>query len=222
MAIAEKEIKILWGKAAGICARPTCQMDLVKLVENGDAYQLGEMAHVIGRKPTAARSNGTYGPDTYKNLILLCPTCHTEVDKVPEIFTEALLFEWKKSHEESIETALTLKTFEDASDLIAEISYLLSENRSGFDEYGPNSTVAKSVPNSNAHALWEAFRLRTIVPNNRKIVNFIEGNRRLLRPNQFAEFVKFKLHADAYEQHVFTPREHYPLFPTSFPKSLGI
>ena len=83
MAISNVDIKILWGRAGGRCSHPECTEDLTSLVESGN-YVVGEMAHVIGNKPTARRGTPEGGEDTYDNLILLCPTHHTHIDKAPE------------------------------------------------------------------------------------------------------------------------------------------
>jgi hypothetical protein len=45
--------------------------------------------------------------DDYDNLIVLCPTHHTLVDKQPGEYTEAKLQEVKQAHEASIRTAPT-------------------------------------------------------------------------------------------------------------------
>jgi hypothetical protein len=41
MAILEADIKLLWGRAAGICSRPGCQEDLTRLVEGSKNYNVG-------------------------------------------------------------------------------------------------------------------------------------------------------------------------------------
>src|SRR5258705_12817349 len=48
------DIKLLWGRAGGRCSAPKCNEDLTTLMESG-GYVIGEMAHVIGRKPSARR-----------------------------------------------------------------------------------------------------------------------------------------------------------------------
>lgn len=53
MTISTIDTKILWGRAGGRCSKPGCGDDLTVLVGTG-RYIVGEMAHVIGSKPTAA------------------------------------------------------------------------------------------------------------------------------------------------------------------------
>ena len=83
MTINSVDIKILWGRAGGRCCKPNCGEDLTALIASGN-YVVGEMAHIIGSKPSAARGVLEGGSDAYENLILLCPTHHTHIDKSPE------------------------------------------------------------------------------------------------------------------------------------------
>lgn len=75
--------KILWGTCGGTCAK--CDGSLYKNV--GDRLvAIGEYAHIVGVKTNSARYNSILTPDeknSFDNLILLCPSCHTEIDKLP-------------------------------------------------------------------------------------------------------------------------------------------
>jgi hypothetical protein len=82
MSLSSKDIKKLWGLAAGRCSRPGCSEVCIKFLA-ADPTVIGEMAHVIAKKPGGPRGVVTGGEDTYENLVLLCPTHHTEVDKSP-------------------------------------------------------------------------------------------------------------------------------------------
>jgi 5-methylcytosine-specific restriction endonuclease McrA len=106
MPIADQNIKKLWGLAAGRCARPDCGTDCVRFF-GADPTVLGEMAHIIARQPTGRRGVPGGGSNAYENLILLCPTNHTEIDKAPEgTFPVALLHGWKDAHERRVREAL--------------------------------------------------------------------------------------------------------------------
>src|SRR3954454_12821398 len=85
MSISEKTIKLLWANAAGRCAFPDCGA-LLCTPESGSAapYTIGEMAHIRGEKPGASRHDAGQTAkerNSYANLILLCPTHHTLIDK---------------------------------------------------------------------------------------------------------------------------------------------
>lgn len=78
----------------------------IKLSEDkassNEAYPFGEQAHIVaeeeggprGKSPlTAAQRN------SYPNLILLCPTHHTKIDKAPDEYPVELLHQIKAEHE---------------------------------------------------------------------------------------------------------------------------
>ncbi len=145
MAIDDKDIKLLWGKAAGRCSYPGCYDDLAPLLLQSGTTVLGEMAHIIGRKSGAARSSAAIGTDdTYLNLLLLCPPHHTLIDKAEKDFPIELLKKWKADWEGHV-AALFLK-IADRGQLIREISTRLAENHQIHAEWGPTSVRAKESP----------------------------------------------------------------------------
>lgn len=101
----EKDIKILWGLAAARCAFPACLKQLVLEKTNADpTVTIGEMAHIIAHSPdvTAPRADANFNAalrDAYENLILLCDTHHSQVDKQPNTYTANDLRKWKVDHE---------------------------------------------------------------------------------------------------------------------------
>ena len=85
MAISEKSIKILWSAAGGRCSYPDCgtQLSFGQAAEFAP-HTIGQMAHIRGEKAGALRHDETQTVqqrDDYLNLILLCPTHHTMVDR---------------------------------------------------------------------------------------------------------------------------------------------
>ena len=64
---------------------PDCRLPLINDPTNTYSYTLiGEMAHMVGKKPGAPRYDGSMSDadrNSYENLILLCPTCHVKIDK---------------------------------------------------------------------------------------------------------------------------------------------
>lgn len=79
----QKEIKLLWGRAANRCA--ICKIELTQDAQAHDAaFVLGEQAHIVGEKDDAPRGKSPLTADernSYHNIILLCPTDHTQIDK---------------------------------------------------------------------------------------------------------------------------------------------
>jgi hypothetical protein len=180
------------------------------------------MAHVIAQSPGGPRGNNSGGTNTYDNLILLCPTCHRDVDKAPPgLFPLELLYSWKKKHEERIRKIGTEQRYSSADDLKRAIGVLLAENYTIWKTLGPKSEVAETNPASNAHRLWELRRADRIIPNNRRIMNVVRANHGLLNSEQMKAFAEFVTHAEGFEEHVYDRLDYYPLFPQSFTRAFG-
>lgn len=217
MAINTVDIKILWGRAGGRCSKPGCNEDLTTLLAGGN-YVVGEMAHVIGSKPTAARGTPSGGSDTYDNLILLCPTHHTHIDKAPEgTYPIELLHEWKRTHEEVISNAGKAVRYGSFQELRLAIARILASNSAIFNSFGPQSAAAQSDPGSNAYLVWELRRIDRILPNNQKILNIIDANIELIEDISVIQLIEqFRVHAESYEKHVYHRLDTYQLFPSEF------
>lgn len=97
----EKDIKLLWGRAANRCS--ICRAELSQDAKSTSAsYALGEQAHIVGEKDDAARGKSILSAeerDGYHNRILLCPTHHTEIDKNEADWPVEKLHYTKSRHE---------------------------------------------------------------------------------------------------------------------------
>src|SRR5262245_29679308 len=102
MSITDRTRKILWGRSGNRCA--FCRRDLIEEgTELSDESVVGDEAHIIGEKPTAARGQFGIGRDDldeYDNLMLLCKVHHKLVDDQPETYTVEALHEMKNRHEQ--------------------------------------------------------------------------------------------------------------------------
>lgn len=201
MSISTEVKRKLWASSGGFCANPSCHKELFAFSNDGTIVNIEEMAHIIGQKPTGPRG-GADMPisqrDEFDNLILLCPTCHTTVDKNPDLYTEDMLKQWKKNHEDSIKALFNIPKFRTRKEARDCIYPLLVENKMVFDTYGPYSKNA--VENLvNAEQLWEKYAIQRILPNNRKIEYVIEQNKNLLTAEELKLFVEFKIHREGFE-----------------------
>ncbi|AEA46898.1 ABC-three component system protein [Archaeoglobus veneficus] len=102
-------MRALWAKSGGRCA--ICKTEVVMFPKDDDPAIIGEMAHIEGLKPGSPR----YNPDmtnsernSYGNLIVLCPTCHTKIDKDPNFYTVDKLKQIKREHEKWVEERLKI------------------------------------------------------------------------------------------------------------------
>ena len=93
------------------CAFPGCHQRLTHRSEvSGKTAVVGEICHIHAQKPGQARWNPELTEaeiHDIKNLILLCPTHHTIVDKQGDSYTADHLRQWKREreHEESTRLA---------------------------------------------------------------------------------------------------------------------
>lgn len=101
MGVKQKDIKILWGRSGNRCA--ICKADLTQDSSAvTSSFTLGEQAHIVGDKPGSARSTSMLTAeqrDSYHNLILLCPTHHTEIDSNESDWAVERLHQVKSEHE---------------------------------------------------------------------------------------------------------------------------
>ena len=83
--------KLLWGRAGNRCAWESCEQRLTVDLRNPESHVLrehgavlGEEAHIRSSRLDGPRHDSSYPVDmldSYENLILLCPTHHTVIDK---------------------------------------------------------------------------------------------------------------------------------------------
>lgn len=104
MTVSEQERLKLWVRAGGICT--ICKQYLLESGLTAREVTRGQFAHNIGRKNSAKSPRGL-NPlpegerDTADNAVLLCPTCHGEIDDLRQLdlFEVEKLFELKREHE---------------------------------------------------------------------------------------------------------------------------
>lgn len=98
-ALSQKDIKLLWGRAANRCSSCRCELSFEP---SGGTLPLGEQAHIVAEQSSGPRGNSSLTADernSYPNLILLCPTCHTKIDKAPGDYPIERLHLIKTQHE---------------------------------------------------------------------------------------------------------------------------
>nr|WP_309575261.1 HNH endonuclease [Moraxella osloensis] len=225
MGISEKSMKILWASAAGRCSFEGCNIELVQQPEcNIDRHLIGEMAHIKGDKAGSLRYDPTQDDKErhgYENLILLCPTHHTMIDKKENenYYTVDLLKQMKINHENMISKKLEKIEFESLNELKCEIAKYLLENKSYWEQYSFQSEKAKKQPyNDTVFQKWIEVRLTKIVPNNRLIVRLLEDNKELFSANDYSIVQQFLIHSESYEQWVSGEYDYSIVvrFPKSF------
>lgn len=98
---------LLFSKSAGICNLCKKYVPLI-----------AEQAHIIAHSSKGPRGNIHYEEniDSYDNLILLCPSCHTKIDNDPENYSVKILRDIKLEHEKNIQDRISNNTLKEKSD----------------------------------------------------------------------------------------------------------
>ena len=177
--IAENVKKRLYAESMGRCMNPECQHNLFS--ENGDIL---EKAHI---DPYCETAN-----NTFENLVLLCPTCHTDFDK-NHAFTPEEVLSWNKTRKEEVERLFS-KRVSDFNELKEMVSPLLEENKSIYENYYLQENKS----------LWDKFEVK-ILQNNKKLKLIFSANINLFQQNENEnysnlEYIRqFIAHAEEFE-----------------------
>jgi|SRR5258708_5769658 hypothetical protein len=190
----------LFADSAGFCQNPLCQRVLFMDTGNHRVH-IAEMAHVFAandKGPRAKVELTARERGAYENLILLCPSCHTMIDKAPKDFPDGLLIEWKHSHFKRIAAAFGAVEYGSRQTARAAIEPALAENRMIFDDYGPENDYRLN-PESELAIAWQRKVRSRVLPNNRKILAVLDANRRHLRGSEVKTLEQFRQHIDDME-----------------------
>ena len=208
----------LFADSGGFCANPNCLAEIFAESEENEIH-IGEMAHVISagdKGPRAEKDMTDEQRATYENLILLCPNCHTKIDKAEEDFPVDLLIEWKTHHKETIAKAFGCTKYDSREEVRSVLEPLLDENNYIFHEYGPMNDAAFN-PESEMPVHWLRKIREKIIPNNRKILILCETNRNLLKPEESRLLLAFQQHVDDFEaKHLGVVAQSGKQFPVGF------
>ncbi len=204
----------LFAHSGGFCQNPNCNENLFKTFEEAEIH-IAEIAHIISVNK-GARENENLTPEqkgSYDNLILLCPNCHTMIDKAENDFPESLIIKWKNEHEKKLNQMFGVLKYNTRVKVREIIEPIFLENKTVFDIYGPN-TDERFNPESNMPNLWIRKIREVIIPNNRKTLKVIEANYGLLKTDEKVVFNKFKQHVFDFEsKHIFNNEENGTQFP---------
>ena len=115
--ISEKKKKKMYAESMGRCMNPNCQKELFS--EKGDII---ETAHIVPYSKTVDNS--------FENLVILCPNCHTEYDK-NSAFSPEEVKSWKRIRAYDLKRFFH-KKYNTFDELKNEAVPLLLENREYF------------------------------------------------------------------------------------------
>ncbi len=170
----------LWAESMGKCMNPDCQIDLFFK----DCGDIAEKAHID--------SYCSSQDNSFENLVILCPTCHTNFDK-NSAFTNNVVISWKIKRKEEVAQIFTsgFNTFAELEEVVKPV---LEENKEIFENYYLN----------NNSQLWERFE-KIVLVNNKKLKLLFTKNKKLFQTHDRDEYSNlavvdtFLLHIDEFE-----------------------
>ena len=221
--ILQDTVMRLVGAGAGWCYRPECTTgSLWHVLEDKTAVKLAEVAHIVAASNDGPRADSAAKDEelaSFDNLLLLCPNCHTIVDKAHDSFPVELMQQWKRSHESRVRGVLEIKKYATRGELNAAIHSLLLDSRAIWQQYGPDSASGQLIV-TDVSDVWRKKVFNNIVPNNLKIVKLLEVNLSLLVSSELEVVAQFRLHAAALEERHLSGviNQAAPRFPNAFDK----
>lgn len=157
----------LCAESMGRCMNPDCQAELFR--KNGNVI---EKAHITPYCKTA--------DNDYENLVILCPTCHTDFDK-NDAFDPEQVKQWKQIRKAEIEKHFA-KKYSTFAELQNHVAPILSENMAIYENYYL----------SDQKEFWDIFEGK-ILANNRKLKTILENNLELIQRHREKEYSNLEL-----------------------------
>lgn len=162
-------IKIqVWAAAGGHCCK--CKSNLIKeLTGNTNKSSQGEVAHIEGENDGAKRYNKNQKENernSYPNLMLMCPTCHTEIDNDELKYTVPILIKMKSDHEKWVSRQLASASINISfAELEVILKYLLNSssfsNETNFKLITPIEKISKNKLSTSVSDFITMGMLRT-------------------------------------------------------------
>lgn len=197
----------LFSEASGHCQKPDC-LDALFPVELGGDKHIAEMAHMIPHGEAgprhADRPAGDFDPDAFENLILLCPTCHTKIDKDPEGFPRSVLLEWKQNHLANLAAKQGIKAYDNRAEARAAVAAVMAENKAIWDRFAPeHGAIFEYDPEAEAARAWDQRMRSVILPNHYRAQAIIRANLGLATDDERGTFAEYQEHVRGLaERHV--------------------
>lgn len=221
--IATNIVRKLWAQCGGFCQNPNCNKYLFSAVGEY-SVSLANVAHIIGHGKNGPRSEHELAAhidkDGIANLMMLCLECHKIVDQLETQFPVEQMQRWKAEHEQKINSLFGIPQIKVERDLLEQVNDLLFENKVIFQAYGPFSQQALKGCSGDALTIWRQRCLDTIIPNNQRIIELIETNKRNFPYpwEVYRKMMGYKLHSDSFRDNCLLRKKvnDYKLFPREF------
>lgn len=191
----------LFAESGGYCQKPDCLCPLFD-DDHTVPIHVAEVAHVISagvegpRTNTDAMSEDLRQPE---NLILLCPTCHTRIDKADLDYPADLLRAWKADHYARISDAFGIRRVDSRAEARAMIEQRLVDNKVIWATLGPEGEY-RYDPESAQADQWRREVVTRVIPNNHVIARVLLINQHLLEVKERKVLSQLELHIRTLER----------------------
>ncbi|WP_454832449.1 HNH endonuclease [Pseudoxanthomonas wuyuanensis] len=188
----------LFSEAAGHCQRPDCLQPLFPAEMGGDKH-IAEMAHVIPHGETGPRHDerpaGEFETDSFENLVLLCPSCHTIIDKDPEGYSRGTLLSWKSNHLAALAHKQGIRSYAMRTLVRDAVATAMAENKAVWEEFAPSDGASFEYdPESESAKTWSQRMRSVILPNHFRILSIIRANMFHLTEAERQVFARYQEH----------------------------
>lgn len=188
----------LFSEAAGHCQRPDCLRLLFPIEMGGDRH-IAEMAHVIPYGSAGPRQNerpdGVFDVNAFENLILLCPSCHTIIDKDPGSYDRNTLLGWKSNHLSALANKQGIRSYERRSQARGAVLAAMTENQAVWNEFAPtDGRRFECDPESEVAATWTQRVRSVILPNHFRVQAIALANQHFLTEGERLILAQYREH----------------------------
>ncbi|MGW4426023.1 hypothetical protein [Streptosporangium sp. NPDC004631] len=188
------------------------------IVDSSRSVSIAERAHVVAHSDLGPRADQTLSEEDRSdpaNIVMLCPTCHTQVDKLPDNFPAEVLLSKKASRAAAVALVGGTPVFQTRMDARRAVKEVLERNRLIFRNYGPDVDDG-SIPSTEEVERWSRHVLEDIVPGNELIVAIVRINERITTVEDRETAELLRLHTrDLGEKHrgqpVTAPARRFPV-----------
>ncbi|MFE4540343.1 HNH endonuclease [Streptomyces scopuliridis] len=192
--------RALFAESAGTCL--LCNTTLFPSdPKRKRSIPIAERAHIVAHSDDGPRADsGISQPDrdSPSNIVLLCPNCHTKVDKAPESYPADYLTKAKEARKQAVSRIGGTPSFSSRMEARKAARRILLRNRILFETKGPDPITGSTGSREKA-AVWSSCILNEIVPNSRLLVALIEVNEDLATAEEMETAELLRQHTDALE-----------------------
>jgi hypothetical protein len=171
-----KTLRQLYVLSGNQCANPRCATVLI----NANGTLVADVCHIKAEKRRGPRFDKNLASDERRapaNLILLCNTCHTLVDREPKKYTVSVLTKWKRDREDrfaAVEDTLRQRFLGEIVDEAEIVDLTIPRTLSRYILFLEKRSISHRIDKQTIEIISDYVgRLRHIAPYERDLIRVI-------------------------------------------------